>query len=134
MDINNHTSSILTIPLNTGVYKVAFQLIIKALKNSLLCSDEFLVCNDLNFKKSHVFFERFRYDVCSLVSDHIDSGMVQPDTFEVILRQVYKKITFIKQKDKIQIRKFDDIGGLPKDTSFLASLSSSPTQLKNNNG
>ena len=86
IDIKNNANSILIIPLNKGVYKIAFKLIKKAIKNSVFCTDEFIASNDLNYKKSHVFFERFRYDVCSLVSEHIDSGMIQQDTFEVILR------------------------------------------------
>ena len=75
-DLKKNASNIISIPLNKGVYKIAFQLIIKALKNSIFSTDEYIVSNDQNYKKTHVFFERFRYDVCSLVSEHIDSGMI----------------------------------------------------------
>jgi hypothetical protein len=93
-DIKRNMANLHLIPLKVDVYNVSFRLIIKVLRNTFYSTDQFVVYNDQNYTKSYVFFDRFRFDVCSLVSDHIYSGGMRADTYEVVLRQVYKQITF----------------------------------------
>jgi len=65
----------------------------------MFSNDKFTVYNDTNYKKKYVFFIRFKFDLCSLVAEHIENEAIQPMIFEVILRQVYKSITFYPSKD-----------------------------------
>lgn len=59
--------------------------------------------------------------MCSLVSDHIYNGVLTPDTYEVVLRQVYKQITFQQSKDKILIHQFKNVGSLEVDRNAKTS-------------
>lgn len=77
---------------------MTFQLIIKSLsiflrdqKNQV---DRFCAYNENNYQKKYVFFDRFKFDVCSLISEKIENNLLLDESFEVILRNVYKQITF----------------------------------------
>ena len=50
--------------------------------------------------------DRFKFDMCSMLADEIDSGQVDPDLFEVILRQIYSAITFYDSENSLKIRSF----------------------------
>lgn len=75
-DIKNHLNNSLLVPLNIDVYSVCFKLLIKALQPAMFSSEKYVVYNDPNFKKKYVLFDRFKFDLCSLISDHIESDSV----------------------------------------------------------
>ena len=108
-DIKNHAGHCLLVPLNIDVYKVCFKLMIKALQPSMFSSEKYVVYNDTNYKRKYVLFDRFKFDLCSLISRHIEQGTISAQLFEIVLRQVYKSITFFPEKDKLMIRRFNDV-------------------------
>ena len=72
-DIKNNLGQCLLVPLNKHIYNLVIKLIIKALSKSLFSNDKYTVCMDPNYQKKYVHFDRFRYDLCTLVSEHIES-------------------------------------------------------------
>ena len=108
-DIKKNLNDILLVPLNIGVYSIGFKLLIKALSPALFSNEKCVVYNDSNYKRKYVLFDRFKFDVCSLIAKHIDNESIYVDSFEIILRYVYKSITFFRTPDQVMIRKFKDV-------------------------
>lgn len=102
------------LPLHVDLYELSFKLIMRVL--TLLGLGEeadlatgMLVFNDSNFKKEYVFFDRFRFDFCSLLSHEIDAGHVDISLVEVILRQVYSGMTYYDADNHIRVRRYEDV-------------------------
>lgn len=75
------------LPLHIDLVELAYELINKALiLLNIHGKTQWLVHNDPQHKKQYVFMDRFKFDMCSMLADEIDSGQVDPDLFEVLLR------------------------------------------------
>ena len=62
------------LPLQIDIYEIVFRLIMRAinLMGAKRLKEDWLVFNDCNFQKTYVYFDRFKFDVCSLLTDEID--------------------------------------------------------------
>ena len=117
-NIKENISDCLIIPMNLGVYTVGFKLIIKAMGPALFTSERYAVYTDSNYKRKYAQYDRFKFDVCSLISAHVDQASLDVDKFEIVLREIFKAITFHQTRDQVLIKRFSDVKQI--DLSLIA--------------
>jgi hypothetical protein len=71
-----------------------------------LINKEWNAAEDKNFKNDYVFFDRFKFDICSLFSSYFQTDIISLESYEEILRQIYKNITFYKD-NQLFLRKIE---------------------------
>ena len=104
------TSIVPILPLHVDLAEMCMQLVVRALELlGVTPMTEWLVYKDPTHKKQYVFFDRFRFDLCSMLTEQIVNQQLDTVLFEVILRQIYAAVTYYDVSNAIRIRSYKDI-------------------------
>ena len=113
------------IPVNMKPYAQSFNLFCEFLQMVGFTSLnlDWTAFSDVSYQKSHVFFDRFKFDFCSLFSGYIHTQQVDSSLLEAIIRNLYISVT-ITDGDRIQLRQPFDFSSAPQSPRMLNGESS----------